>query len=61
MNQDKESFETLPSKINGDEDQNQNSDRPDGEREEINDTDIRDQHDSTEDWDAENSRTGRHK
>lgn len=28
---------------------------------EINDTDERDQNDSTTDWDAENSRTGRHK
>lgn len=28
---------------------------------EINDTDDRDQNDSTTDWDAENSQTGRHK
>lgn len=28
---------------------------------EINDTDLRDQNDSTTDWDAENSKTGRHK
>ncbi|RZJ65954.1 MAG: hypothetical protein EOO50_11860 [Flavobacterium sp.] len=28
---------------------------------EINDTDVRDQGDSTKDWDAENSRTGRNK
>jgi|SRR6218665_364222 len=28
---------------------------------EINDTDVRDQNDSTTDWDAENSKTGRHK
>jgi len=28
---------------------------------EINDTDVRDQNDSTSDWDAENSKTGRHK
>lgn len=27
----------------------------------INDTDVRDQNDSTIDWDAENSKTGRHK
>jgi len=27
----------------------------------INDTDVRDQNDSTTDWDAENSKTGRHK
>ncbi|NMH27364.1 hypothetical protein [Flavobacterium silvaticum] len=30
-------------------------------RKEINDSDDRDQKDSSEDWDAENSRTGRHK
>lgn len=28
---------------------------------EINDTDLRDQRDSTTDWDAESSKTGRHK
>ena len=28
---------------------------------EINDTDVRDQNDSTKDWEAEHSRTGRHK
>lgn len=33
----------------------------DGTYKEINDNDIRDQHDSSSDWDAENSRTGRHK
>jgi len=30
-------------------------------KDEINDDDVRDQGDSTKDWDAENSRTGRHK
>lgn len=33
----------------------------DGTYKEINEIDIRDQHDSTKDWDAENSRTGRNK
>jgi len=32
-----------------------------GYNNEINDTDVRDQKDSTTDWDAENSKTGRHK
>lgn len=30
-------------------------------RNEINDTDVRDKSDSSKDWDAENSRTGRNK
>ena len=33
----------------------------DGTYKEINDNDVRDQHDSSKDWDAENSRTGRNK
>ena len=33
----------------------------DGTYKEINDIDTRDQNDSTKDWDAENSRTGRNK
>ncbi len=55
----RERFKTLPSKINNTKDQK--NDCTDETKVEINDTDIRDQNDSTKDWDAEKSRTGRHK
>lgn len=32
-----------------------------GSKSEINEEDVRDQSDSTDDWDAEHNRTGRHK
>ncbi|RZK10461.1 MAG: hypothetical protein EOO46_10690 [Flavobacterium sp.] len=42
--------------------QEEKKENPDGElKDEINEDDNRDHNDSTEDWDAENSRTGRHK
>lgn len=42
--------------------QEEKKENPDGVlKDEINEDDNRDHNDSTEDWDAENSRTGRHK
>ncbi|WP_026705455.1 hypothetical protein [Flavobacterium soli] len=42
--------------------QEQKKEHPDQDlKEEINEIDNRDRNDSTQDWDAENSRTGRHK
>ena len=42
--------------------QEEKKENPDGDlKDEINEDDNRDRNDSTEDWDAENSRTGRHK
>lgn len=41
--------------------QEQKKESTEESRNEINDNDDRDHNDSTQDWDAENSRTGRHK
>lgn len=42
--------------------QEEKKERPDQDlKEDINEEDNRDKNDSTQDWDAENSRTGRHK
>ena len=53
--------ENLSKESGDDKKQNENSEEDSGFANEINDTDVRDQNDSTTDWDAENSRTGRQK
>jgi|GEM_PF-1985636 len=58
-----ETKEASKAPVSNDDNADENADRRDSTQyvNDINDTDVRDQSDSTTDWDAENSKTGRHK